>query len=594
MPIAVVTRGYNNARGGANTAESTLTATAVSTRGLRRLFSLVMTGDARGMDCQPLIVPDVALPDGNVREVVFCATMANRVYAFDANTGDQIWMRELDHPVTGGTAIDMHVINDHWGILSTPVIDSETATLYAVAWTSPDGSPANAQHFLYAIGLTDGVDVHPPANLEGASYGPGHGLPVQEFRSAARKQRAGLLLTSIGNVKTVFIGFGSIRETGVDARGWVIACSTNPLQVTASWTTTAKGDGGGIWQAGAGLAADADGFIYAMTGNGAFDAVTDFGESFVKLHYDAAGETASLTLADWWTPWTDKTRTNQQTSPAVDGPMPTNFRAFALGLGFDAADMDLGSSGPVLANNADAVIGAGKDGILYVVNRTTMGKTANSDFAAATNYTQLKAPPIFFTYFPGFGINPAPADIRQLDNALGGYFDNLSHHLHGSPVYWESPDLGPVVYCWGENGNLRAWSIATTGAVTFMANSAEVASAQVPQRPGGPTPVIPSPGGMPGGMLTLSADGAATHTGIVWATIPYWDANMNVGPGRLLAYDATQFGTFPDGSKQLRVLWDSEAANLPFIYNKFTPPVVANGRVFVATYDGRVDVYGLA
>ncbi len=46
--------------------------------------------------------------------------------------------------------------------------------------------------------------------------------------------------------------------------------------------------------------------------------------------------------------------------------------------------------------------------------------------------------------------------------------------------------------------------------------------------------------------------------------------NVKVGPGRLLAYDATQFGTFPDGSRQLRVLWDSEAKNLGFIYNKFT------------------------
>jgi hypothetical protein len=589
MAIAVVTRGYDNTRGGVNASESALTASAVSKGKLRRLFSLVMTGDARGMDCQPLVVPDVTLADGDVQEVIFCATMANRVYAFDAETGGELWMRELAPPVTGDPAIDMHMINDHWGVLSTPVIDRDTATMYAVAWTSDDGSVARAQHFLYALSLRDGSDLHRRAPLGGASYDPGHDLPVEEFRSAERKQRPALLLTSVAGVKTVFIGFGSIRETGADARGWVIACSTDPLEVTASWATTARGEessiwGGGIWQAGAGLAADGDGFIYAMTGNGSFDGVTDFAESFVKLRYDAGGTNPSLTLAGWWTPWTDKVRTSQQTVPAVAGPLPSNFRAFALGFGFDPADMDLGSGGPVLAPTADAVVGAGKDGILYVVNRTSMGNTTPSDFPAAQNYKSLKSPPIFFTYFPGFGISAAPADIRQLDDALGGYFDNRSHHLHGSPVYWDSPDLGPVLYCWGENGNLRAWSIANTGAVTFLANSAELASPQAPQ----------PPGGMPGGMLTLSADGGQPHTGIVWATIPYWDANMKVGPGRLLAYDATQFGTFPDGSKQLRVLWDSEAANLPFIYNKFTPPVVANGRVMVTTYDGRVDVYGLA
>jgi hypothetical protein len=98
---------------------------------------------------------------------------------------------------------------------------------------------------------------------------------------------------------------------------------------------------------------------------------------------------------------------------------------------------------------------------------------------------------------------------------------------------------------------------------------------------------------MPGGMLTLSSNGTQPHTGILWATIPYGDANQHVTNGRLLAYDATQFGSFPDGSKQLRVIWDSEREGIPFLYNKFNPPVVANGRVLVPTYSGGVDVYGL-
>jgi hypothetical protein len=94
-------------------------------------------------------------------------------------------------------------------------------------------------------------------------------------------------------------------------------------------------------------------------------------------------------------------------------------------------------------------------------------------------------------------------------------------------------------------------------------------------------------------MLTLSADGTGPHTGIVWAAIPYLDANLHNGPGRLLAYDATRFGTFADGSKQLRVLWDSQDWGLTFTFNKFNVPVVANGRLVVPTYEGRVDVYGL-
>jgi outer membrane protein assembly factor BamB len=583
MPVAVTTRAYDNTRSGANMQETVLTPQAVAAKGIIRRFSLPLQGDKRGAEAQPLVVPQVALADGTSKDVIFVATMANHVYAFDAAAnGRQLWQRTLGTPVNGGKTIDNWLVNDHWGILSTPVIDLSTGTLYVVAWVSPDGSVARAQHFIHALSIRDGRDVHPAVNLEAASCDPGHGLPVQQFRSAERKQRASLLLTSVGGVSTIFVGFGTIAEGSQTARGWIIACGTEPFEITAAWTSTAKGQGGGIWQAGAGLVADEQGFIYAMTGNGDFDGVTDFGESFVKLAYTnpRQGAHASLKVVDWWTPWTDTERTHGAPAVTSREVLPTNFRAHAAGMASDWGDQDLGSGGPVLVSSAGALVGAGKDGILYVLDAQRMGKTAPADLEnPAGNYAKLKSPPIFFSYFPGFGTNPAPPNIQSL-NIL---FANRTHHQHGSPVHWESPDLGPLLYCWGENGNLRAWSIAADGTVRYLATGVEVASAQSP---------VP-PGGMPGGMLTLSANGATKHSGIVWATIPYFDANRAVGSGRLIAYDATEFGTFADGSKQLRVLWDSQAENLPFVYNKFNPPVVANGMVLVATYDGKIDVYGL-
>ena len=59
--------------------------------------------------------------------------------------------------------------------------------MYACAWISPDGSPAQAQHWLHAVSIVDGQAVRPPLDLEGALWDPGHGLPVQRFASAARK-----------------------------------------------------------------------------------------------------------------------------------------------------------------------------------------------------------------------------------------------------------------------------------------------------------------------------------------------------------------------------------------------------------------------
>jgi hypothetical protein len=396
MPVAVTTRAYDNTRSGANTQETVLTPDVVAAKGIVRRFSLQLQGDKRGAEAQPLVVPQVALADGTTRDVIYVATMANHVYAFDAADGKQVWQRALGTPVNGEQAIDHWGVNDHWGVLSTPVIDVSTSTLYVVAWVSPDGSVAKAQHVLHAVSIRDGQDAQRAVSLEGASYDPGHGLPVQEFRSAARKQRASLLLTAVGDVKTVFVGFGTVVETSQTARGWVIACQAEPLQIAAAWTSTAKGHGGGIWQAGAGLVADEQGFIYAMTGNGDFDGVTDFGESFVKLAYTPPerGAQGSLKLVDWWTPWTDQERTAGAPAVTSRAALPTNFRAHAAGMGADWGDQDLGSGGPVLVGSAGALVGAGKDGILYVLNPDAMGKTSPQDLAnpagKAGNYAKCK------------------------------------------------------------------------------------------------------------------------------------------------------------------------------------------------------------
>jgi hypothetical protein len=580
MSISAPTRSYSNSRDGANTQEPVLTAAAVGSRGIKRLFSLPLPGDRRGAEAQPLIVPAVRLPNGRTRDLVLLATMADQVFAFDANDGTPLWQRALGTSINGSKDIDFHLVNDHWGILSTPVVDIAAGVMYACAWVSPDGSPANAQHWLHAVSIVDGHDAHPPLNLEGASWDPGHGLPVQRFASAVRKQRAALLLVD----GTVFIAFGSIKETSRDSRGWIIACDTRTWRISATWAAAAKGFGGGIWQAGSGLAADRDGFIYCMTGNGTFDAVTDWAESFLKLRYTppTGSRPGAIAVVDWWTPWTDDGRSGLDPSgDEFTTPMPTNLRVYTIAHDKGWDDMDLGSGGPLLMHDLGFIAGAGKDGILYVLKANGMGRTQPADFEApAANYAKLAAPPIWFTFYPGPQASPMPNDISTLNQL----FFQRTHHQHGSPVYWHSSEHGPMLFCWGENGNLRAWSVGTNGVATYLACSAEVASAQSP---------VP-PGGMPGAMMCLSVNGTTPNTAVLWACIPYLDANSVVSPGRLLAYDATSFGTFGDGSKQLRVLWDSQDWNLTFAFCKFTPPVVANGKLYVPTYGGRVDVYGLA
>src|SRR5206468_11711059 len=94
--------------------------------------------------------------------------------------------------------------------------------------------------------------------------------------------RAALLLSG----GTLYIAFSSNRESDKSMHGWLLAYDAETLHQTAVWNTTPTGYNGGIWQAGSGPAADFDGNIYVMTGNGLFNANSggpSYGDSFVKL-----------------------------------------------------------------------------------------------------------------------------------------------------------------------------------------------------------------------------------------------------------------------------------------------------------------------
>ena len=108
---------------------------------------------------------------------------------------------------------------------------------------------------------------------------------------------------------------------------------------------------------GTGPAADADGNIYVITGNGTFDTMgtrTNYGDSFIKLRTAGGG----LSVGDFFTP------ANQ------------SF--------LDSNDFDVGSGGAIVVDSAGAhphlVIGGDKQGVLYVIDRDNMtGFNSNGD-----------------------------------------------------------------------------------------------------------------------------------------------------------------------------------------------------------------------
>src|SRR5262249_5140524 len=99
--------------------------------------------------------------------------------------------------------------------------------------------------------------------------------------------------------------------------------------------------------------------------------------------------------------------------------------------------------------------------------------------------------------------------------------------------------------------------------------------------------------GMPGAMLSLSSNGRAPGSAILWASLPpYLNANQQVVPGWLVAYDAENF----DAQGRMVMLWHShqnaaqdDLGNFP----KFNCPTVAGGKVFMGTFSDKLQIYGL-
>ncbi|HET6411525.1 MAG TPA: hypothetical protein VFG53_05665 [Anaeromyxobacter sp.] len=601
-----LTRSADNSRSGWNSRETILTQGSVRARGLVRTTIVPVFGDARGMEAQPLILPAVATPLGQ-RDVMVLPSMANVVRGVDAHDGSAIWQTALGVPVKGSGKIDAHQINDHWGCISTGVVDADLKRLYQVCWVSPDGSgaPESARYFMFVLNVGDGTQVVEPVPIEGKSG-------AQDFNSDMRKQRCSLVETDINGVKTVFGCAGTFYETAPGSNGFCFAFDVGSNKLTAMLALT-QGEGAGVWMAGQGPAADAKGNLYLVTGNGNFDGVSQWGESFLKLEYVApsGGKPATLKVVDHWTPWTDRARAGRMSLPATKlsgthAPSEAMRRPVGGGMSMALAhaklvgtvnsygvptllvypkmasgawaDEDWGSAGPACIFPIGVCVAAGKDGIAYPVRTDRLGGTTLADLKnPKANCAKLAGPPVWLTMSPG-QVDPCPMDPTSLN-----FFPNgVTAHLHMTPVQYLDPVLHSwTIFAWGENAQLHKWAVSTGGRLTYLAQGHEYASADVRGQP---------PGGMPGGFCSGSSNGTDADSAVLVCSIPYGNANQQVVNGRLLVYDPVHLDS--DGS--LKVLWDSQDWGIQFKFNKFDPPVIDGGEIFVANYNGGVDVYQLA
>jgi mono/diheme cytochrome c family protein len=480
----VYTQHNDNARTGANLHETTLTPANVNRRQFGLLFRHVVDDE---LFAQPLYVPNLAIAGGR-HNLVIVASAANTVYAFDADADAKpYWQVNLGPP---GSVQQhpfwCHDILGNMGIIGTPVIDADTQTLYVVALTHEGDGWVQRLH---ALDLTSGSErPHSPAVIAADSFDP-----------IFENQRPALLLSQ----GSVYVGYSSHCDVE-PYHGFLFRFDAGTLQPLGVLNLSPGAVGNSIWQSGQGPATDEQGAIYFVTSNGTWDGRQNFSDSFLKVSPD-------LRVLDWFT--------------------PTNYPEL------DKRDADLNSSGAMLLPGAHRVMGAGKEGVVYLVDTDHFGHLG--------------------------------------DEHAVQHFPAAKGEINVGAVFWQSAARGGLVYLWGQDDALKVFA--------FKAGRFN----PEPLAVGGQTSAYP------GGILSLSANGDTN--GILWANAAlseHGNDHIN-GPGVLRAYDAT------DITHELWNSNLDPDRDTPGRVSKNAPPTVVNGKVYLASFGalpsgtGALYVYGL-
>ena len=486
-PPSATTWGYSSQRNNVNTQEYILTPTNVRVASFKKKFSYPVDGYIYG---QPLFVPGLKV-NGVTHNVVYVATENNSVYAFDADGSGQLWKRSFGAAIPCGNIHGCGVA-PVIGITATPVIDTTLGNIY-VANRQFNSSTGAYSHSLHSLNLATGADnAGSPASITGSVSGTGYDSVggVVKFNPLTGSDRSGML--ELNGV--IYVAFGSYGDAD-PYHGWIVGFSASSLARTVVFNATPNGKRGGIW--GGPLASDGT-FVYAATGNGTWDGGPDWGNSYLKL----SPVSGTLSEADFFTPFNVSTLT--------------------------ANDRDLGSGLATLLPTFTSstfphiMIGAGKEGRIYVINRDNMGH-----FDSACDCQIVQSIP------NAVGVATNSSDLQR---------------NYSTPPYWNGN-----VYFAGTNDFVKRFHLST---LTSMLTTT-------------PSDHSPTNYGFPGSNVVVSGNG--NGSGILWA--------VEKAASVLHAYDATKLSTELYNSNQ-NASRDALGSSV-----KFAPPLVVNGKVYVGTHD---------
>jgi len=561
--VDVLTRHNNIGRTGSNLNESQLKPSNVNNQHFGKLAYRLVDGNVYA---QPLVVSQAKIDGHAATNAVIVATEHNSVYAFDgddtnqASTTAQLWHTGPD---TLGIPVDSLELYTKIGAptctdLTTEIGTTATPAIVITKGASPkEGavfvvSKSNAGgvyvYKLFSLNLANGKKLSElliQGEVKGSGIGAAGSGANETIRFNPRYQlnRPALLLD--GN--KLYVAFGGHCDKG-PYHGWLFVFDVSnpdrPKQLDV-FCTSPNGKGSikeglaGIWMSGEGLSADDQGNVYFATANGTYNGTTDFGDTVVKAKVLGG----KIQVQDWYTP------KNQ------------DF--------LKANDVDLGSGGVVVVPNSHLLIAGGKEGRLFLIDRDQMGQGQNLALQS-------------------FQVTHDP-DLRFQDAFI-------FYNIHGSAIIWPRPNE-MFVYMNGEENPIKQYRLipdTTPGAAGWKFDAALPfkSSENCPTKPNcvaSPYPNFPTglfgqardEVWMPGGSMSLSANGDADDSGILWITMPYAsNANHAVVRGVLRALDAS------DVSKA--ELWDSENTGNTNDrlgqFAKFCPPTIANGKVYVGTF----------
>ncbi len=359
--VSVPTQHNDNTRAGWNDSETVLTTSNVNVTHFGALFSLLVDDQVYA---QPLVVGDVAIGTEH-RNVVYVATVNNTLYAFDGDDGRLYWKKNFtasgmrpprNTDMTGACGGTYTNFSGNLGVVGTPVAGGPVRITATYAGNG-DGSVNN----------------------------------VIGFDAQKQNQRQGLTLAN----GIVYVTFASHCDWG-PYHGWILGYDAATLQRRVVYNDTPNGYAGGLWESGMGMAADAQGNLYVVTGNGTVGdssdptSLTNRGESALKL--TPSGST--LQVASYFT--------------------PADYQAL------NDTDIDYGTMGSLLIPNSSYFLTGGKDGNLYLVNKDNMG-----GWVSSSNQVQQVVP-------LGSGSN-----------------------MHCQAAYYKG-STKEFIYVWSENDALRA------------------------------------------------------------------------------------------------------------------------------------------